>query len=58
MAKLNIGENDLKTWRKKNGREILLIEWDYNANNSLKNKFGRDVSAPDLVVPKSNNKVD
>ena len=57
MAKLIIGENDLKTWCKKNNRENLLIEWDYNANNGLKNKFGWDVSTPDLVMPNSNIKV-
>ena len=57
MAKLIIGENDLKTWCKKNNRENLLIEWDYNANNGLKNKFGWDVSTPDLVMPNSHIKV-
>lgn len=35
MAKLVIGGNDLKTWCKKNNRENLLREWDYEKNEIL-----------------------
>lgn len=57
LARLITGENDLNTWCKKNNRENLLREWDYDANSGLKNKFGWDVSTPDLVMPNSNIKV-
>ncbi len=57
MAKLIIGENDLETWCKKNKREDLLQEWDYAANKGKVNKFGADISMPNLVFPSSNIKV-
>ncbi len=36
MVKLIVGENDFETWCKKNGREDLLKEWNYEKNNGLK----------------------
>lgn len=35
MGKLQPGVNDLETWCKKNGREELLQEWDYDKNEGL-----------------------
>lgn len=54
MAKLVVGENDLKTWCENNNKDDLLSEWDYTSNRGLKNKFGWDVSVPSLVTPNSN----
>lgn len=51
MAKLICGQNDLETWCKKNGREELLKEWDYDSNEGMINKFGADVSKPKFVMP-------
>ncbi len=57
MANIIVGENDLGTWCKKNNKEYLLKEWDYEANKDLKNKFGKEVSSPNLVLPNSNLRV-
>lgn len=54
MAKLVVGENDLKTWCENNNKDDLLSEWNYTSNRGLKNKFGWDVSIPSLVTPNSN----
>lgn len=57
MAKLICGQNDLETWCKKNGREELLKEWDYDSNEGMINKFGADISKPKFVMPNSSFKV-
>lgn len=36
MAKLVVGENDLKTWCENNNKDDLLSEWDYTSNRGLK----------------------
>ena len=42
------GFNDLATWCKKNNKQFLLDEWDYEINNSL---------TPQTVAPKAGKKV-
>ena len=54
---LIVGKNDLETWCKNHHREELLMEWDYEINRGLKNKFGADISNPSCVMPNSNLKV-
>lgn len=51
---LIVGKNDLETWCKNHHREELLMEWDYEINRGLKNKFGADISNPSCVMPNSN----